>query len=456
MEQSQGLVSIILRTRNEERWVGTCLRRIASQTYKSVEVILVDNASSDKTIARAFAAWPGLTFIEVEDFLPGDALNKGIEASKGDYCVCLSAHCIPRDEHWLAALLANFNGDSMLAGVYGRQIPMHFTTGYDKRDLIVTFGLDRRIQYKDPFFHNANSILPRAIWNQFPFDAEITNIEDRLWAKRVLAAGYHLIYEPDAVVYHHHGIYQNKNEDRLRNVIRIMEADSEIPDHIDPTNPFHPESVRVAAMIPVRRDDLIDVSMQTKLLKLAISAAKSAPLVSSVVVSTDSEELAEAASDCGALVQIRSSQLHDAPVAEVLLQGLEVLEQSGDYYDFLVTLEITHPFRPADLIQRCIEKALETGLDAVVAGVPEYRPCWWLEGDAYRRIDDFRHQRDHREPIQVGLPALCTVVTPQLLRQGRRLSQPVGILELHDPLATVEIRTTQDFVRLQMLKELSP
>lgn len=455
MASPQKSVSIILRTRNEERWVGTCLRRIANQTHQSVELILVDNASSDKTIDRALAEWPNLTLVEVEDFLPGDALNKGIEASSGEFCVCLSAHCIPRDAQWLSALLSNFQDDPLLAGVYGRQIPMHFTTGHDKRDLIVTFGLDRRIQHKDPFFHNANSILPRRIWDQFPFDAKTTNIEDRLWAKQVLAAGYHLIYEPDAVVYHHHGIYQNRNEDRLRNVIRIMEADAEIPGRIDQTNPFHPESINVAAIIPVRRDDLIDVTIQAKLLRLAISAARASALVSAVIVSTDSDELALIAEECGAIVQMRPSQLHEVPVVQVLLQVLETLERSDQFFDFLVTLEITHPFRPHDLIQRCIEKALETGLDTVVAGVPEYRPCWWLEGDEYRRIDDYRHQLDQREPIQVGLPALCTVVTPQLLRQGRRLSQPAGILELHDPLATVEIRTNQDFVRLQLLKGLS-
>lgn len=452
---SDSTVSIILRTRNEERWVGACLRRIMQQSHQAVEVILVDNASTDKTVERAYAAWPSLTLVQVDDFLPGDALNKGIQASKGDYCVCLSAHCIPRDEFWLENLLSNFEGDSKLAGVYGRQIPMHFTTQHDKRDLIVTFGLDRRIQYKDPFFHNANSILPRRIWDLYPFDSSTTNIEDRLWARQVLAAGYHLIYDPEAVVYHHHGIYQNRNEDRLRNVIRIMESDAELPARMDQTNPFHPTEIRAAAIIPVKSDSELDLHVQVKLLHLAIAAARTAELVEEVIVSTDSEELAQAALAAGARVLRRPETLHDVSVAEVLKQALEELEQSRQYLDFVVTLEITHPFRPPLLVQRCLEKALETGLDVVVAGVPEYRPCWWLEGDEFRRIDDFRHQRQQREPIQVGLPALCTVLTPQLLRQGKRLAQPTGIVELHDPLAIVEIRTNQDYDRLRIPQGLA-
>lgn len=449
---SNPLISIILRTLNEERWVASCLRRIRSQTYKNIEVILVDNASSDRTIDRAFAEWPEITLVIVDEFLPGDALNRGILQSHGDYCVCLSAHCIPLNGDWLHNLVRNFTDDPLLAGVYGRQIPMHFTAGHDKRDLIVTFGLDKRIQYKDPFFHNANSMLRRSVWERFPFDVNTTNIEDRLWAKQVLAAGYHLIYEPEAQVYHHHGIYQNRNEHRLRNVIRIMEADSELPTLVDPSNPFSLECISAVALIPVRRDDSIDLYLQEHLLELAISSAKSASVVDTIYVTTEDLDLCKHAESLGARILPRPDSLADAPVAEVLRDALQHIEDSEKMFrDFVVTLEITHPFRPHDIVQRCVEKALETGLDCVVAGVPEYRPCWYLKNGEYKRIDDFVHPRNEREPVHVGLPALCTVLTPQLLREGRRLSQPAGIVELHNPLAMVEIRSTADFTQFQAL-----
>ena len=116
MTSSSSLVSIILRTRDEERWVASCLRRIAIQTHHNVEVVLVDNASSDRTVDRARIEWPNLTLVEVDEFLPGDALNRGIQQSHGEYCVCLSAHCIPRDELWLEHLLKNFTDDPLLAG----------------------------------------------------------------------------------------------------------------------------------------------------------------------------------------------------------------------------------------------------------------------------------------------------------------------------------------------------
>ena len=50
------LVSVIVTTRNEERNIGNCLQSIRLQTYKPVEIIVVDNNSADKTqeIARSF------------------------------------------------------------------------------------------------------------------------------------------------------------------------------------------------------------------------------------------------------------------------------------------------------------------------------------------------------------------------------------------------------------------
>ena len=75
----------------------------------------------------------------------------------------------------------NWKGE--VAGVYGRQQPMSFSSDNDKRDLVTVFGLDKKTQKKDPFFHNANSMFRRDIWNEIPFDEEVTNIEDRVWGK---------------------------------------------------------------------------------------------------------------------------------------------------------------------------------------------------------------------------------------------------------------------------------
>ena len=87
------LVSIIIRTKNEEKWISACLKSVFRQQYKNIEVIIVDNESTDRTVAKA-QEFP-IKLVTIKDFFPGKAINDGIRASSGEYIVCLSGHCIP-------------------------------------------------------------------------------------------------------------------------------------------------------------------------------------------------------------------------------------------------------------------------------------------------------------------------------------------------------------------------
>jgi len=218
---NEKLVSIIIRTKNEEKWISGCLRSVFRQSYKNIEVIIVDNESTDRTVIKA-KEFP-VKVITIQEFFPGKAINDGIRASTGDYVVCLSGHCIPVLDTWLATLVKEVSNPNV-AGIYGRQEPLSFTSDLDKRDLLTVFGLDKKVQIKDSFFHNANSAFSRKIWEKYPFDENLTNIEDRVWGEQVISAGFNIIYEPDASVYHWHGIHQDLNADRAKNIVRILES----------------------------------------------------------------------------------------------------------------------------------------------------------------------------------------------------------------------------------------
>ena len=96
-------VSIIIRTYNEERWISHCLEAIFSQDFDNLEVIIVDNKSSDYTVGVA-ERYPIAAVVNIDKYTPGKAINDGIRASNGDYIVCISAHCIPKDNQWLKKL----------------------------------------------------------------------------------------------------------------------------------------------------------------------------------------------------------------------------------------------------------------------------------------------------------------------------------------------------------------
>ena len=53
IEPLSPLISIIVRTKNEERWIDHCLSAIATQSLSDYEIILVDNNSEDKSVKIA-------------------------------------------------------------------------------------------------------------------------------------------------------------------------------------------------------------------------------------------------------------------------------------------------------------------------------------------------------------------------------------------------------------------
>ena len=111
-------VSIIIRCKNEEDWIGHCLKSIKTQTFKNYEIIIVDNESSDNTIGIV-KKYKVDKIVSIKKYLPGLSLNQGIERASGEIIVMISAHCIPRKSDWLEKLVNNFNSPE-IAGVYGR------------------------------------------------------------------------------------------------------------------------------------------------------------------------------------------------------------------------------------------------------------------------------------------------------------------------------------------------
>ena len=440
-------VSIIIRSFNEEKWIGACLEAVFKQDYNNFEVILVDNQSTDQTVKKT-EQFP-VKIISISDFLPGQAINNGIRVSTGELIVCLSAHCIPVNDKWLSSLVANFT-DEKIAGVYGRQEPMTFTSDTDKRDLLTVFGLDKKVQTKDSFFHNANSMIRRDVWEKIPFDETVTNIEDRVWGRDVIKAGYNIVYEPEASVYHYHGIHQNQNKERCANVVKIIEGLGKESgyefSHLDLNK------LNIIALIPVR-GEVINLNGKS-LLDHAIASAQDSKFIKQVIVSTDDEKQAAIAKRAGAQVPfIRTTDLSGEQVdlEHVYQYTVKELENRGIIADIVVTLQVTFPFRPKGFIDQLILRLVKEGLDSVLAARSEYGSCWVRENEAIKRIDQGFIPRRFKEPAYIGIEGLGCATYPIFLRAGHLLGDKVGIVEINNPYSSIEVR---DAVGLELAKQV--
>ncbi len=122
VEPLHSLVSVSLVTYNAARWLDACLASLFSQTHPDLEVIVLDNGSTDGTRERleaATAGRPGLRLV----FSPTNlgyarGHNRAIAESRGDY-VCLLNQDIVLDPGFLNAAVGAFESPAV-GSVQGR------------------------------------------------------------------------------------------------------------------------------------------------------------------------------------------------------------------------------------------------------------------------------------------------------------------------------------------------
>jgi glycosyltransferase involved in cell wall biosynthesis len=118
------LVSVIIPVYNYERYLGEAIESVLNQTYKHLEVIVVDDGSTDQSgeVARSFAGrgvryWP-----QVHAGI-GPARNKGVELAQGEFLAFLDS-----DDRWplekLERQLRSFESDPALEMVFGQALQL--------------------------------------------------------------------------------------------------------------------------------------------------------------------------------------------------------------------------------------------------------------------------------------------------------------------------------------------
>ena len=89
-EQKTGMVSVIVPTRNSDKFLDLCLHCIVNQTYQNIEVILCDGASEDRTvriIENYIKEYPYIRCLALEDRGVSFSRNAGIEVAEGEYII---------------------------------------------------------------------------------------------------------------------------------------------------------------------------------------------------------------------------------------------------------------------------------------------------------------------------------------------------------------------------------
>ena len=118
------LVSIIIPLYNGENYIKDCLDSIISQTYQEIEVIVVDDGSTDNSagVVSAYKERESkIMFLQKENGGVSSARNLGIENAHGEYLMFVDADDIILDETFVEKMIAYSDKDYVVSGVTHRK-----------------------------------------------------------------------------------------------------------------------------------------------------------------------------------------------------------------------------------------------------------------------------------------------------------------------------------------------
>jgi len=175
-------VSIIVCAKNEEKNLKSLLPSLADQNYPELEIVLVDDDSSDASLEmmRSFEKQNALSNISIRviPIAKGHskgkkyALTQGVLASKNEVLLFTDADCKPASDRWIQQMSQGFSNDISLILGYGayKKITGSFLNKLIRYETLLTavqyfsyalkgkayMGVGRNIAYKKEVFLKAD------------------------------------------------------------------------------------------------------------------------------------------------------------------------------------------------------------------------------------------------------------------------------------------------------------
>ena len=142
-------ITITIPTYNEEKDLETCLNSIAKQTCTNgwIEVIIVDNESTDKTIEVAKSFSKKLNIKILKNKIKDAEVSKmiGFQNAKGEFFMYMDADMSFRDKEFLNKMIFPFDDDKRIAGNF-----VQFVVNKNHPPLTRAFSYDEF--QRDPIF----------------------------------------------------------------------------------------------------------------------------------------------------------------------------------------------------------------------------------------------------------------------------------------------------------------
>ena len=210
-------VSVVIVNWNGARLLPACLDALLAQTRPADEIVMVDNGSTDGSVALVRGAYPGVTVLPLAENLGfAEGNNRGIAASRGELVVTLNNDAIP-SAGWLEQLCAPLEADPRLGAAMSTMLFAHapdriasagirvYRNGLALDDLAGRRWTGRRAALRPIFGPSAGAAAYRRtlLDDVGGFDADFfLYLEDADLAWRARLRGWESVHAPAATVLH--------------------------------------------------------------------------------------------------------------------------------------------------------------------------------------------------------------------------------------------------------------
>jgi GT2 family glycosyltransferase len=247
--------SLVVLNWNGRQWLRECISSLLALDYPAYEIILVDNGSTDGSVEFVRQRFPQVRLIANEENLGfSKGMNVGLQQAQGDVIVLLNNDLYVRPD-WLRALNRPIVADESV-GIVGCKLlfPDEQTIQHAGARLVYPVALSHHYGYGEidegqydqvrevDYVTGAAMAIARRVLDDIggldegfsPFYYEETD-----FCYRARAAGYRVLYIPDAVGIHHESVsvrlagpmrLRAFHKNRLRFVLKHYTMDQFISD----------------------------------------------------------------------------------------------------------------------------------------------------------------------------------------------------------------------------------
>ena len=241
---SSGLISVIVPSYNVEKYISNCLDTILAQTYKNLEIICVNDGSTDGTgdiIAEYSKKDSRIKVISKKNGGLSSARNAGIDAAAGEYVALIDSDDYISEKYCerLITLINEYGAD--IARCRGRGVE---SMDYSEptSDTAPQITVRSKFEALDIFYDGKfygwyaddapavwNCLYRRKIFDGLRFNERLPRNEDESFTQRAIGEAEKVVYTDERLYYYYKRpgslSYENAKDEYRLYIMKTVYAD---------------------------------------------------------------------------------------------------------------------------------------------------------------------------------------------------------------------------------------